>query len=290
MFDHAIKLEEGATPGLGPIYSLSETERIALKEFIDSHLAAGTIRPSQLPIGAPVLFVKKKDGSLCMVVDYRKLNNVTRKDRYPLPRINDLIDRLGNASVFTKIDLRNAYHLLRIKEGDEWKTAFRTRYGSFEFRVMPFGLTNAPSSFQRFMNTIFADLLDVNVVVYLDDLLIYSNSLEEHRTQVTEVLRRLRQHGLYAKAEKCEWERDSVEFVGFHCSAKGIRMDESKIRTILDWPEPRNVRDIQSFLGFANFYRRFIARYSDIVVPLTRLLRKDAPWVFDEHCKASFNT
>jgi hypothetical protein len=147
-FDHAIELEEGAAPGYGPIYSLSEPERSSLKEFIDDHLATGTIRPSHSPIGAPVLFVKKKDSSLRMVVDYRKLNSATRKDRYPLPRINDLLERLGKACVFTKIDLRNAYHLLRIKEGDEWKTAFRTRYGSFEFLVMPFGLTNAPSSFQ----------------------------------------------------------------------------------------------------------------------------------------------
>src|SRR5271170_7685733 len=172
-FDHSIDLEEDASPGYGPIYSLSETERGALKEFIDNHLAAGTICPSQSLIGAPVLFVKKKDNSLRMVVDYRKLNRVTRKDRYPIPRINDLIERLGNASVFSKIDLRNAYHLLRVKEGDEWKTAFRTRYGSYEFCVMPFGLTNAPSSFQRFMNTIFSDLLDDFLVVYLDDLLIY---------------------------------------------------------------------------------------------------------------------
>ena len=289
-FDHAIELEEDASPGYGPIYALSETERGVLKEFIDEHLAAGTIRPSQSPAGAPVLFVKKKDKSLRMVVDYRKLNRVTRKDRYPIPRINDLIERLGNASVFSKIDLRNAYHLLRVKEGDEWKTAFRTRYGSYEFCVMPFGLTNAPSSFQRFMNTIFGDLLDVYIVVYLDDILIFSSSLEEHRDHVKEVLRRLRRHGLYAKAEKCVWEQDSVEFVGFHCSAKGLRMSEDKVRSILDWPEPRNVRDIQSFLGFANFYRRFIANYSDIVVPLTRLLRKDAPWSFDENCRNSVDT
>ena len=289
-FDHSIEIEDGTMPGHGPIYSLSEPERGALKEFIDDHLATGTIRPSHSPIGAPVLFVKKKDGSLRMVVDYRRLNAVSRKDRYPLPRINDLLERLGRASVFTKIDLRNAYHLLRIKEGDEWKTAFRSRYGSFEFLVMPFGLTNAPSSFQRFMNTIFGDLLDVYLIVYLDDLLIFSNSRTEHREHVREVLQRLRQHDLYAKAEKCEWEQDAVEFLGYECSAAGLRMNENKIQVILDWPEPRNVRDVQSFLGFANFYRRFITRYSDIVVPLTRLLRKDVPWAFDTTCKAAFNT
>ena len=172
-FDHAIELKDGATPGYGPIYSISEPERAALKEFIDDHLATGTIHSSQSPIGAPVLLVKKKDRSLRMVVDYQRLNTATWKDQYLLPRINDLLERLGKVSIFTKIDLRNAYHLLCIKDRDEWKTAFRTRYGSFEFLIMPFGLTNATSSFQRFMNTIFGDLLDVTLVVYLDDLLIF---------------------------------------------------------------------------------------------------------------------
>ena len=150
--------------------------------------------------------------------------------------------------------------------------AFCTRYGSFKFLVMPFSLTNAPSSFQRFMNTIFGDLLGVTLVVYLDDLLVFSTSHVEHRDHVCEVLCHLRKHGLYAKLEKCKWERDTVEFLGYHCSAEGLQMDEGKIQVILDWPEPRNVCDVQLFLGFANFYRHFITRYSDIVVPLTRLL------------------
>ena len=282
--DHAIELKDGATPGYGPIYSVSEPEQAALKEFIDNHLATGTIHPSQSPIGALVLFVKKKDHSLRMVVDCRRLNTAMQKDRYPLPRINDLLEQLGKASVFTKIDPCNAYHLLRIKDRDEWKTAFCTCYGSFEFLVMPFGLTNAPSSFQRFMNTIFGDLLDVTLVVYLDNLLIFSASRAEHRDHVRKVLSRLRKHGLYAKPEKCEWERDTVEFLSYHCSTEGLRMDKGKIQVILDWPEPRNVRDVQSFLGFANFYRRFITRYSDIVIPLTHLLRMDMPWSFNTQC------
>jgi hypothetical protein len=180
--------------------------------------------------------------------------------------------------------------LLRIKEGDEWKTAFWTCYGSFEFLVMPFGLTNAPSSFQQFMNTIFGNLLDIMLVIYLDDILVYSVSPADHPEHIPEVLRRLRKHGLFVKPEKCEWGQHSIEFLGFHCSTSGIRMDEKKVQVILDWLEPRNVRDIQSFLGFANFYRRFIPRYSDIVVPMTCLLRKDAPWCFDTHCKSTFNT
>jgi hypothetical protein len=271
-FDHAIDLENNATPGHSLIYSLSEPERATVKEFIDDHLATGTIRPSQSPIGALVLFAKKKDSALRMVMDYCRLNAIMQKDRYPIPRINDLLERLGKVSIFTKIDLWNAYHLLRIKEGDEWKTAFRTHYSSFEFLIMPFSLTNAPSSFQRFMNTIFGDLLDVMLVIYLDDILVYSISPADHLEHVREVLHHLRKHGLFVKPEKCEWGQHSVEFLGFHCSASGIRMDEKKVQVILDWPEPHNVCNIQSFLGFANFYRRFIPRYSNIVVPMTCLL------------------
>ena len=189
-------------PGHGPIYSLLEPECAALKEFIDDHLATGTICPSQSPIGAPVLFVKKNDGALRMVVDYRRLNAVMRKDRYPLPHINDLLEHLGKASIFTKIDLQNAYHLLHIKQGDEWKTAFRTRYGSFEFLIMPFSLTNAPASFQQFMNTIFGNLLDVILIIYLDDILVFSLVTANHTEDVREVICRLQKHGLYMKPEK----------------------------------------------------------------------------------------
>jgi hypothetical protein len=180
LFDHAIVLKGSTTPRHSLIYSMSEPEHTALKEFIDEHLATGTICPSQSPISALVLFVKKKDGSLCMVTDYRKLNAITRKDWYPIPHINDLLERLGKASVFTKIGLQNAYHLLCIKEGDKWKTAFHTHYSFFKFLVMPLGLTNAPSSFQRFMNTIFGDLLDIILIIYLDDLLVFSLSRAEH--------------------------------------------------------------------------------------------------------------
>jgi hypothetical protein len=183
-FDHAIDLENNVTPGHSLIYSLSEPEHAAVKEFIDDHLATGTIRPSQSPIRAPVLFTKKKDGALRMVMDYRRLNAVMRKDQYPILRINDLLECLGKASIFTKIDLRNTYHLLCIEEGDEWKPAFRTRHGSFEFLAMPFGLTNAPSSFQQFMNTIFGDLLDVMLVIYLDDILIYTTQNMSGRSSV----------------------------------------------------------------------------------------------------------
>ena len=288
-YDLRIELEDGAVPPLGPIYSLSQLELDTLREYIEENLRSGFIRPSNSLCRAPVLFVKKKDGSLRLCVDYRGLNKITRKDRYPLPLVSDLLDAPRKARIYTKIDLRHAYNLVRIAPGDEWKTAFRTRYGSFEWRVMPFGLSNAPAAFQRFVNEIFADMLDVCVVVYLDDILIYSDNPDDHRKHVKEVLRRLRKHRLYARADKCEFHKDSVEYLGYILSADGLTMSDDKVRTILEWPEPRKVRDIQSFLGFANFYRRFIPSYSEIVLPLTRLTRKNVPWDFSDACRKAFN-
>jgi len=289
-YDLKIDLEEGTSPPLGTLYSLSPVELSALRTFIDKNLNTGFIRPTASSHAAPVLFVKKKDSSLRLCVDFQGLNKITKKDRYPLPLISDLLDSPSRAKIYSKIDLRHAYHLVRIAPGDEWKTAFRMRYGSYEWLVMPFGLTNAPAAFQRFVNTIFADMLDVCVVVYLDDILIYSEDMESHQQHVREVLRRLRLHGLFAKPEKCEFHSDSVEYLGYRLSPDGLTMSPDKIQTISDWPEPRKVKDIQSFLGFANFYRRFIFNYLDIVVPLTRLTRKDAPWNFSEDCRRSFNT
>ena len=186
------------------------------------------------------------------------------------------------------MDLRSGYSNVRIVEGDELKTAFQTRYGTFEYLVVPLGLTNAPAAFQRFMNHIFADLLDVYVVVYLDDILIYSNSLEDHRKHVREVLRRLRVNDLFCKPEKCEFHTDKIEFLGYVVSPDGIFMDPAKVQTIQNWPEPKSVRQLQSFLGFANFYRRFIYGYSEIALPLTRLTKKTILFHFDDKCKEAF--
>jgi len=288
-YDLKIELEEGTSPPLGTLYSLSPVELSALRTFIDENLNTGFIRPASSSHTAPVLFVKKKDGSLRLCVDFRGLNKITKKDHYPLPLISDLLDSPSHAKIYSKIDLRHVYHLVRIAPGNEWKTAFRTRYGSYEWLVMPFGLTNAPAAFQRFVNSVFADMLDVCVVVYLNDILIYSEDMESHQQHVQEVLRRLRLHGLFTKPEKCEFHLDSVEYLGYRLSPEGLTMSLDKIQTISDWPEPRKVKDIQSFLGFANFYRWFIFNYSDIVVPLTRLTRKDAPWNFSEDCRRSFN-
>src|SRR5271168_3960844 len=188
-YDLKINFEEGASPPVGPMYSLSQSELGTLREFIGENLRIGFIHLTTSPHGAPVLFIKKKDRSLCLCVDFRGLNRITKKDRYPLPFISDLLTTAGKARIYTTLDLRHAYHLVRITEGDEWKTAFRTRYGSFEWLVMPFGLTNAPAAFQRFMNNIFIDLLDVYVIIYLDDILIFSDDPSQHSAHVREVFR-----------------------------------------------------------------------------------------------------
>ena len=263
------------------MYSLSQSEVGSLREFIDEHLHIGFIRPSNSH-GAPVLFIHKKDGSLQLCVDFRGSNKITKKDCYPLPIINDLLATAGKACIYTTLDLCHAYHLVCITEGDEWKTAFRTRYGSFEWNVMPFGLTNAPAAFQRFMNDICSDLLNVTVIVYLDDILIFSDNPADHVKHVREVLRRLCTHGLYAHPDKCLFVAQTVSYLGFILSQDGLKMNPAKIQAITDWPELRKVKDIQSFLGFTNFYWRFISDYSDIVIPLTRLTCKDVPWKFTD--------
>lgn len=286
--DHAIPLLEGAQPPFGPIYPLSQDELSVLSDYIKTNLENGFIRPSTSPAGAPILFVKKKDGSLRLCVDYRGLNKVTIKNRYPLPLINEMLDRLSSASVFTKLDIRNAYHRIRIHEGDEWKTAFRTRYGHFEYQVMPFGLTNAPGSFQGLINDVLREYLDQFVVVYLDDILIFSNDPTSHQEHVKLVLEKLRSAGLFAKAEKCEFDVDEVEFLGFRVGRSGVTMDSSKVTCIADWPTPATVHDIQVFLGFANFYRRFIADYSRITTPLTSLLKKNVPFNWSQAQEDAF--
>ena len=289
-YDLKINLEEGAQPPVGPIYSLSASEQEALKEFIEENLNTGFIWPTSSPHSALVLFIKKKDGSLCLCVNFCSLNRISKKDRYPLLLISDLLDSPRKAQVYSKIDLRHAYHLVRIANGDEWKTAFRTCYGSFEWSVMPFGLTNAPAAFQQFMNDIFSDLLDVCVIIYLDNILIYSNNMSEHYQHVKEVLKCLCKAGLYAKAEKCKFHSKPVEYLGYILSPSSLTMSNDKIKIIQDWLESKKVKNIQSFLGFPNFYCWFIFNYLDIVILLTHLIWKDISWKFDSSCRDAFNS
>ncbi len=215
--------------------------------------------------------MKKKDGSLRPCIDYRGLNNITVKNTYPLPLMSSALERLQGASFFTKLDLRNAYHLVRIREGDEWKTAFNTPRGHFEYHVLPFGLSNAPAVFQALVNDVLRDMLDQFIYVYLDDILIFSHSLQEHVQHVRRVLQRLLENGLYVKAEKCVFHAQSVPFLGCIVSVEGMRMDPDKIQAVVDWPTPDSRKALQRFLGFANFYRRFIRSFSQLAAPLTAL-------------------
>ena len=213
-FDHAIPIKEGSSPPFGPIYSLSQTELETLREYLERMLREGKIRPSESPAGAPILFVPKPNGrGLRLCVDYRKLNAITVPNRYPLPLMQELQDMVQGAKVFSKLDLKNGYNLLRIKPGDEWKTAFRCRYGHFQYLVMPFGLINAPASFQAMMNEILREFLDRGVVVYMDDILVYSKNIVEHRLLLSKVMARLIEHGLAADIAKCVFEKPEVVHV-----------------------------------------------------------------------------
>uniref|UniRef100_A0A8C5LZY7 Gypsy retrotransposon integrase-like protein 1 n=1 Tax=Leptobrachium leishanense TaxID=445787 RepID=A0A8C5LZY7_9ANUR len=289
VYDCPIDLLPGAAIPYGRIYPLSEPELNILKEYIHEHLQKGFIRPSTSPAGAGIFFVGKKDGGLRPCVDYRDLNNITIKNRYPLPLIPELMERLKTAKIFTKLDLKGAYNLLRIRQGDEWKTAFRTRYGHYEYLVMPYGLCNAPATFQHLVNDIFRDLLDICVIVYLDDILVYSDTLQTHRHHMKEVFARLRKHLLYAKREKCIFETNRIAFLGYVLSPGKIEMDPGKIAAILSWPTPTSRNDVQRFLGFANFYRRFIRSFSKLVQPLTDLT-KNVPFKWSEQASNAFQT
>jgi hypothetical protein len=289
-WDHEIVLEEGKTPPFGPIYQLSEKELEACRKQLDKDLKKGYIRPSTSPAGFPILFVPKKNGPPRMCVDYRKLNDITVKNRYPLPNITELRDRLSRAKVFTALDLRDGYHLIRIKKGEEWKTAFRTRYGHYEYTVMPFGLTNAPATFQELINNVLRAHLDIFVIAYLDDILVYSENMEDHVEHVRTVLRCLDQFNLRLKPEKCEFHKDEVAFLGYIVGANGVRMSEDKIKVVKEWPQPKTVKEIQSFLGFLNFNRQFIKDYSKIAIPLTKLTRKDTPFEWSKEAEDAFQT
>ncbi|MBW0516462.1 hypothetical protein O181_056177 [Austropuccinia psidii MF-1] len=258
--DHHIELK-GLLPPVGVIYSLSNQESKKLQAYISENVEKGFIRPSSSSTGAPVLFVKKKDGGLRLCVDYCKLNSVTRKNRYPVAPMNQILTIFNSSTIFSKIDLCGAYNLLRMKEGDEHLIAFGTKYGSYEYLVMPFGLTNAPASFQNIVNDIFADLLDIYVVVYLNDIMVLSSSEEEHVKHVASVLKRLRDNNLFSKAYKCVFHASSVEYLGYIVSSDGLKMDSSKVQKILNWPQPKNIKAIQLFVGFANFYCHFIKNY-----------------------------
>lgn len=281
--EHSIDLEPGTAPPNKPPYRLSETEWAECQKQVEELLAKGLIRPSQSAYGAPILFVKKKDGSMRMCIDYRALNRSTVKCAYPMPRIEDLIDRLRGATVFSKLDLRSGYHQVRVADVDIPKTGFRTRDGHYEFLVLPFGLCNAPATFQRLMNATFADCKSF-VLVYLDDILVFSKTVPEHAAHLQKVMALLREHQLLAKLSKCDFYCLSTEFLGHIISGKGVSVEPTKVEAIKSWPEPRNVTEVKGFLGLAGFYRKFIPRFSAIASPLHDLTRKGYPFAWSAEC------
>ena len=271
-----------------PPYRMAPAKLRELKAQLEELLSKGFIRPSISPWGAPILFVKKKDGSLRLCIDYRQLNRVTIHNQYPLPKIDKLFDQLQGSRVYSKIDLRMGYHQLRVQEGDVLKTTFRTRHGHYEFIVMLFGLTNAPTAFMDLMNRVFQPYLDRFVIVFINDILVYSGSPKEHSEHLRIVLQTLREWQLYAKLSKCQFWLDKVAFLGHVISAEGVSVDPHKIEFVVSWKSPKNVSEVRSFLGLAGYYKKFVEGFSRIAAPLTKLIRKDVKYDWVDACQQSF--
>ncbi|CCO37816.1 Retrotransposable element Tf2 155 kDa protein type 1 [Rhizoctonia solani AG-1 IB] len=265
-YDIGIELTSDG-PLNSPLYSMTDVELVTLKEWLEAKLKAGKIRP---------------------IVDYRRLNNQTKKNIYPLPCPDDLMSKLQGAKIFTKLDLQWGYNNVCVKEGNEWKTAFCTKYGLFESLVMTFSLTNAPAAFQYFMNDLFQDLLDVYVIIYLDDILIFSKNEVEHEFHVHEVCQQLETAQLFCKGSKCKFHRTWVEYLGIIVADQGFSLDKLKIQAVQEWPTPTTVKQVQSFLGFANFLRQFVANFSHMARPLHNLIKKETPWKWTEKEQTAF--
>lgn len=285
--DHHIEIGSNCPVARSP-YRLSQLELAELKKQLTELQENGFIQPSCSPWSAPVLFVKKKDGSLRLCIDYRGLNKITTKNKYPLAHPDDLLDQLGQAKYFTKIDLRSGYYQVRIAPNDVEKTAFTTRYGLYEFTVMPFGLTNAPATFITLMNDVLREFLDDFVVVYVDDILIYSKKISDHQIHVEKVLKKLREHKLFAKKSKCMFGLEEINFIGYKIGKGIIQPDFNTVEPILSLQPPKNVSGVRSFLGMINFYRRFIPNIATLSKPIVELLKKDVKFEWTDKHRNSF--
>ena len=288
--DHDIRLIEGAKPPCGRMYNMSQDELRVLKKYIEENLEKGYIRPSASPVASPVIFVRKNSGGLRLCVDYRKLNDVTIKDRTPMPLTKETFARLSRAKFFTKVDVISAFNKIRIKPGKEYLSAFRTRYGLYEYTVMPFGMSNAPSTFNRRMNDVLGlDILDSCASAYSDDILIYSETEEEHRIHVRKVFDRLLSAGLFLDIDKSEFSVKRVHFLGYIIEAgHGVSLDPKKLDAVRTWATPKTVKEIRGFLGFVNYFRRFIKGFSGIAKPLTDLTHIGTPFVWTPEADLAF--
>lgn len=293
--DHRIPLQKNDSgqelaPPYGPLYGMNREELLVLRKTLTDLLGRNFIRVSKSPAAAPVLLVRKPGGGIRFCVDYRGLNEITIKDRYPLPLIKETLRNMSQAKWFTKLDVIAAFHKIRIEPGEEWKTAFRTRYGLFEWLVTPFGLTGAPATFQRYINQVLREYLDDFVSAYVDDIIIYSNgSIRDHRRKVAEVLQKLQDAGLQCDIGKSEFEQETVKYLGFIIRAgEGICVDPAKVEAIRAWEPPKTTRDVRSFLGFANFYRTFIPSFANLAAPLVQLTRKGVDFQWSTTCHEAF--
>jgi len=296
--DHDVRLKDGETPPWGPLYSMTRTELVVLKEWLEENMSKGFIRQSSSPFAAPVLLAKNSNGGLRLCIDHRDINSKTIKNQYPLPLIKEMLNLSGKAKVYTKLDVRGAYNLLRVKEGDEHKLDLCMRYGLYEPTAMQFGTTNAPADFQGYINSAIREALDDFASAYLDDILIYSDPDKEHVRHVKWIMQRLLEAGLYLKPEKCEFHKETVRYLGLIISTKGISMDEDQIEMLWNWSREKktengrlnNLFDVQQFLGFYNYYQRFIAKYSEKAEPLTRRTKKDEPFVWGSEQQLVFES
>jgi hypothetical protein len=295
-WDHAIDLKPGAPDALDcKVYPMTRDEDTALEKFLDEMVGKGYIRPSKSPYASPFFFVKKKDGKLRLVQDYRWLNSHTVRNQYPLPLIAQLISDLSGAYIFSKVDVRQGYNNVRIKKGDEWKVVFKTKFGHWEPLVMFFGLTNSPSTFQEMMNVIYKEVIEKHAArgtiirIYMDDIAIATTgTIQDHIDAVHDVLRVTEQHDLYFKLSKCTFHASSIDYLGVIIEKGMTRMDPVKIAGIKNWPTPTKVKDVCSFLGFCNFYRPFIRGFAHLARPLNELTRKDAEWSWGTRHQKAF--
>ena len=292
-YDHKLEFVDNFDKSQLPksrIYHMSGHKLEQVKKYLDEHLKKGFITPSKAPFASPVLFAEKPNGGLRFCVDYRRLNQITKRNRYPIPLMDEVLARIQGCRYLTRLDIIAAFNKLRMHPDSEDYTTFVTSLGSYKYRVLPFGLTNGPATYQHYMNDVLFDYLNDFCQAYLDDILIYSKSKEEHVAHVRKVLQKLREAGLQVDILKCEFHVQETRFLGLLVSIHGLRVDPNKVSAVRDWSVPVNLKQTQAFLGFCNFYRRFIRDFSKIVRPMAKLTCKDAPFHWSTECQQAFDT